>query len=401
MQAFTRRGLLRGIAALGCSAAAHPLTTTVTFAQAPWDARLVVIILRGGMDGLDVIRPVGDPDYARHRGAIAGDGLPLSGFWALHPALRPLLPLWNGGELAFAQAVSTPYRKKRSHFDGQDLLEAGTGNDVALKSVRDGWLNRMLQTVPGLDAETAFAIGREDMKILAGAAEVLRWSPEAQLRLSPQAELLLEHIYADDPLFASASSDAMRLAQEISLEREEEGGDMVMEMAMQGGGDKATKAVAAFAADRLNRDTRIAAFSLTGWDTHRRQKPEMRRALDRLSQTILTLRQGLGGNWSKTMVLAMTEFGRTVALNGTQGTDHGTGGALLMAGGALRGGQVFGDWPGLTEAALFERRDLMPTADVRSYAAWAMRGLFGIERSALEGAIFPGLDMGEDPGIVL
>jgi uncharacterized protein (DUF1501 family) len=156
-----------------------------------------------------------------------------------------------------------------------------------------------------------------------------------------------------------------------------------------------------FAATRLQGATRIAAFSLSGWDTHRGQERAIRAPLTRLQRVILRLQGRMGAEiWGKTTLVAMTEFGRTARENGTGGTDHGTGGLMLMAGGALRGGQVYGRWPGLAEADLYDRRDLMPTSDVRGWAAWAMRGLYGLDRSVLETAVFPGLDMGDDPRII-
>ncbi|MEM9344017.1 MAG: DUF1501 domain-containing protein [Pseudomonadota bacterium] len=391
----TRRTFLQG---LGCSAAAHPLMTSVTFAQAPWENRLVVLILRGGMDGLDVVRPVGDRDFPALRRGMADGGLPLTGFYEMHPGLADLAPLWAAGELGFAHALSTPYRDKRSHFDGQDLLEAGTGMDVPLPT--DGWLNRMLQTVPGVEGETAFAIGRENLHLLSGPAEVANWSPETRFGLSPQAERLLQMIYADDPLFRAASAEAAVLARDIALDLADEDADSDMMQAM-GQGGASEVALAAFAADRLSRDTRIAAFSINGWDTHRNQSRELERVLKRLSEVILTLKQGLGPIWGRTTILALTEFGRTARENGSAGTDHGTGGALLYAGGAVRGGQVLGRWPGVAEADLYDRQDLMPTADVRAYAAWAMRDAFGIDRTALETKVFPGLDLGDNPGLLL
>ena len=150
----------------------------------------------------------------------------------------------------------------------------------------------------------------------------------------------------------------------------------------------------------MNEDTRIAAFSIGGWDTHRNQNGTLPNALKELSSAILTLKKRLGRNWDQTTVLAMTEFGRTVRENGSGGTNHGTGGAMLMAGGAVKGGKVHGQWPGLWELDLYQGRDLEPTADVRSYAAWALRNLFAVDRSALEGLVFPGLDMGSDPRII-
>lgn len=404
----TRRSFLAKSGALGCSLAASPLLTPVTFASAPWDNRLVVIILRGAMDGLDVVQPYGDKNLAGLRRKLktgeAGGASDLDGYFALHPALSGLMPLWRAGELGFAHAVSTPYRDKRSHFDGQDLLEAGTGFDTG-GGVRDGWLNRMLQTLPGLQADTAFAIGREELLVLSGAADVSSWSPDADLDLTPESQQLLQLIYAGDPLFRDAAGEAMQIAQSLRLDGGAEShGDMVkgMQDMMQGArrGKDHVK-IAQFAASRLREETRVAAFSLNGWDTHNNQARGLSTSLDRLSETLLTLRDELGPVWQKTAVLAMTEFGRTVRENGTAGTDHGTGGAMLMAGGAIRGGQVYGAWPGLGEGDLYAGRDLLPTADVRAYAGAAMRGLFGLDTSVLEKTVFPGLDAGALPGIIL
>ncbi len=407
MSDLNRRLFLRGAAAtvLGCSVAASPWLTTVTLAGgAPGfgDKRLIVVILRGAMDGLDALRPVGDPMLTRLRPNLVtagGPGLPLDGFYALHPALAGLAPLWSAQELAFAQAVSTPYRDKRSHFDGQDILEAGTGLDVPQPEIRDGWLNRMLQVVPGLQAETAYAIGREAMPLLAGAAEMRSWVPEQRLNLSPQARLLLERVYHEDAMFRDAALEAMELAEELSAE-DMRAGQMPDALPRAGRRLADIDRLAGFAADRLRGESRIAAFSLSGWDTHRRQDTTLAPSLAGLERLILRLRADLGPIWDQSVVLCMTEFGRTAAENGSRGTDHGTGGTLIMAGGALRGGQVFGDWPGLEEAALYDRRDLMPTSDVRAWAAWTMRGLFGLERGVLEKAVFPGLQMGGDPQIL-
>jgi uncharacterized protein (DUF1501 family) len=382
---LSRRQMLLGGA---CSVAAHPALTTASFAALPSDNRLVVIILRGAMDGLDLLRPVEDPLYAQLRPTLAGDGLDLGGPFALHPALEPLMPMWRRGDLAFAQAVSTPYRDKRSHFDGQDLLEAGIGMDGV---ARGGWLNRLVSTLPGAGEQTAFGVGGDLLPILSGEAQVSRWSPQVDVDLSPQAELLLRRIYAPDPAFAAAGSQALTLSAVI------ESTDLPK---LANGNSQ--HPLAAFAAERLLGETRVAAFSLPGWDTHQGQASGISRAMGRLAQMLMTLEEALGaGVWGKTMVLAMTEFGRTVAENGSKGTDHGTAGAMVLAGGALRGGRIFGDWPGLDEAALYQRRDLMPTDDVRRYAAWAMRHAYGIERGVLERTIFPGLDLGDPLQLVL
>ncbi|MEP1588527.1 MAG: DUF1501 domain-containing protein [Tateyamaria sp.] len=389
---LSRRSFLARSGIIGCSLAASPLLTPVSFAAAPWDTRLVVIILRGGMDGLDVVQPYGDPAFSKLRGSLAlgaeGGALDLDGYFALHPRLAPLMPMWKAGQLSFVNAVSTPYRDKRSHFDGQDLLEAGTSS---LAGVRDGWLNRMLQTVPGITAQTAYAIGREDMRLLTGTAQVANWSPDAEFDLSPQAERLMELITEADPAMHAALSEAQILSAS-GMERGEK----------KGGKTSDHVQVAEFAAQQLSDEARIAAFSLNGWDSHNNQQRVIGGALDRLAETLTTLRGKMRGDtWSKTAVVAMTEFGRTARENGTKGTDHGTGGLMVLAGGAVRGGQVFGDWPGLAESDLYQGRDLMPTGDVRAHAAWVMRGLTGLDRATLEGSIFPGVDLGRDPGLLL
>jgi uncharacterized protein (DUF1501 family) len=392
---LTRRTFLARSALIGCSAAASPLLTPVSFAAAPWDTRLVVIILRGAMDGIDVVRPYGAPEYAALRQGDGSGAADLDGYFGLHPELSDLMPLWQAGELGFFHAVSTPYRDKRSHFDGQDILEAGT---PGLDGVRDGWLNRLLTQLPGVEAHTAYAIGRGDMKLLSGKAPVADWSPDADLVLSPQALRLAERVMEEDPAFHAAFAEALTLSGDEALAPLPEAETMGMGAPVESG--KAHAVIAEYAAEQLRGDARIAAFSINGWDTHNRQSRAIVPALRRLSDTLLLLRNGVGATiWDKTAVIAMTEFGRTVALNGTGGTDHGTGGAMILAGGAVRGGHVYGDWPGLAEADLYQRRDLMPTRDVRAPAAWMMQALTGIDRAALEQVVFPGLDMGAAPGI--
>ncbi len=383
---MNRRSVLRGVGTLGCSAAAFPLMTNITLASAPWEGRLVVLILRGAMDGLDVLRPVGDPDFSGLRSSFGDESTDLDGFFSLHSGLNDLLPMWQSGELAFTHAVSTPYRDVRSHFDGQDLLEAGVGIESGVTKTRDGWLNRLLQVTPGIETETGFAIGRENSRILMGSAQVANWSPETRLNLGASAEDLLIHAYQNDPLFSYSVAEAIELSRSIQPVNAK---------------GRPEISIAKFAAERMRGDTRIVSFSLSGWDTHRRQGNVMPNLLGRLSDTILTLKQGLGEVWSKTAVLAVTEFGRTVYENGSGGTDHGTAGAMLMAGGAIRGGRVYGRWPGLTEADLYERRDLMPTADLRSYIGSVIRTLLGQSKANIERTIFPGVVIADVPEVIL
>ena len=400
---LNRRGFLAGSLGLGCSLAASPFVTPVALANAPGDNRLVVIILRGALDGLDLLRPVGDPDFAALRPTLfdaAAPGLALDGFFALHPALEGLLPLWRAGEMAFVPATSTPYRDRRSHFDGQDHLEVGTAGTLPPALARDGWLNRVLTLLPDADARTAFAVGRERMLILEGAAPMTQWEPGTDLDLSPQSRLLLAHLFAADPLFAEAGQTALEMTgADLAAMSEDNSESMMMATPAVSAGD--ADGLASYIAQQLRGPTRIASFSLSGWDTHHAQGRALVPALTRLQQAILTLREDMGPDWSRTTVLAMTEFGRTMRENGSRGTDHGTGGAMLLAGGAVRGGRMIGGWPGLAEANLYAGRDLMPLRDIRAYSGWAMRDLFGLRASDVESRVFPGLDIGASPGLLL
>lgn len=404
----SRRGFLARTLALGCSAAASPLITPVTFASAPGDNRLVVIILRGGMDGLHAVAPIGDRLLSEYRPALLkAEFADLDGYFALPPELGDLLPMWRAGDVGFAHAVSTPYRDKRSHFDGQDLLEAGV--EVVNSNVRDsGWLNRMLTLIPGTRQETAFSVGHEDMLLLRGPAPKTSWSPEGRVDLSPQAQLLLNAIYEKDPLFAQAGATAMALTEKMRLPAadpnadEEDMADMseIMQSMEEAQAAQGAKSLAAFTAGRLREETRIASFSIGGWDTHQKQLRSMRKAMTELAAALTTLKAELGPVWGRTTVLCLTEFGRTARQNGSRGTDHGTGSALVMAGGGIRGGRVYGKWPGIRDRDLYARRDLMPTRDVRAYPGWAMHHLFGIDRRSVETVVFPGLDLGRDPGFL-
>ena len=394
-----RRAFLKNGLALGCSAAASPLMAPIAFASAPWDTRVVVIILRGAMDGIDVVQPYGDPHYRTARPNLAGGpaagAFDLDGYFAMHPALFRLLPLWTAGEIGFIHAVSTPYRDKRSHFDGQDLLEAG---GVRLDDgTRGGWLNRMVGAIPGTEAEIAYAIGREEMQILSGETQISRWSPEAALDLSPAAKRLLALVNQGDPLFEQASNDAITIAESLSDEDDDQPTDRELEIDGVRINQGHVK-LAQFAADRLRGDSRIASFSLSGWDTHSKQNTALPKALRNLSEVILTLRADLGAAvWAKTAVIAMTEFGRTARENGLIGTDHGTAGAALTAGGAIRGRRVVTNWPGMDEADLYDRRDLLPTRDIRALAGHILQGATGADRSIIEQLVFPGAELGDDP----
>ncbi|WJR66766.1 DUF1501 domain-containing protein [Neorhizobium sp. CSC1952] len=373
---LSRRGFLAG----ACCAAAAPVLTPVTFAAMPGDNRFVTIILRGAMDGLDLVQPYGDPAYAalRPRLGLTPDAglLDLDGFFGLNPAASALMPLWRAGELSFVHAVSTPYRDQRSHFDGQDMLETG-GND---KSERTGWLNRTLAVIPRSDARKAIDINTSMELILSGPNEADSWSSQSNFALADDEIAFLDRLYAGDEAFARAMAEAKKTDMSAdSLYGDEKRGAGIADMARLAGG-------------MLREDYRIASFSINGWDTHVGQKVQFAKAVNGLAAAITTLKDAMGEDvWRKTVVLAMTEFGRTARENGTNGTDHGTGGLAVLAGGAVPGGKVLGTWPGLSDDRLLDRRDLMPTGDVREVAAAMLYRQFGIDPDDLTAKVFPGL----------
>lgn len=371
----------RGFLASACCLAAAPIFTAVTFAAMPGDNRFVTIVLRGAMDGLDLVQPYGEPGFAALRPTLAltpDKGLlDLDGYFGLHPVAADLLPLWKSRELAFVPAVSTPYRDQRSHFDGQDMLESG-GESVSEE--KTGWLNRALAVIPRSDARKAIDVNTSTELILSGPNIVDVWSSDSNLDTAKDEIQFLMRLYAGDPPFAKAMQEANR-ANEASTLSEPAGLR----------GEKITD-VAALAGNMLRKEYRIASFSITGWDTHVGQAEQFKRPVQDLAKAITTLKATLGPDiWSRTVVVAMTEFGRTVRQNGSGGTDHGTGGCAVLAGGAINGGRILGRWPGLKDGTLLDNRDLMPTADVRELAAAMLYRQFDVTADDLTAKIFPGL----------
>jgi uncharacterized protein (DUF1501 family) len=373
---LSRRGFLAG----ACCAAAVPVLTPVSFAAMPGDNRFVTIILRGAMDGLDFVQPYGDPAYAALRpklGLRPDTGLlDLDGFFGLNPAASALMPLWQAKELAFVHAVSTPYRNQRSHFDGQDILETG-GSD---KGQRTGWLNRTLAVIPRSDARKAIDINTSMELILTGPSEADSWSSQSNFALAADEIAFLDRLYAGDEAFAKTMEEAKNTDTSAdSLYGDSKRGAGIADMARLAGG-------------MLREKYRIASFSINGWDTHVGQQGQFRKAAGDLATAITTLKESLGDEaWKRTAVLAITEFGRTARENGTNGTDHGTGGLAVLAGGAVPGGKVLGAWPGLGDDKLLDSRDLMPTGDVREVAAAMLYQQFGIDPGNLTTKVFPGL----------
>ena len=368
----------------------------LTFAAAPAepranDRRLVFMFLRGGMDGLSAVPPYGDTQYAAQRGALAvpaastpGGALNLDGHFGLSPHLEEMHKLFAAGELAVLHAAASPYRE-RSHFDAQNLLENGTIRPFGREA---GWLNVALGTVgdgAGAQARTlGFALGPNVPLVLRGPTQTGSWSPS---RLpQPDADLLdrLAALYRDDPLLGRSFA-AAREAQ--TMMQGHDPGDM---------GSRALPVaeLARTAGEILGRQDgpRVATIDFGGWDTHISQQGEysqLTRNLRLLDRSVAVLKTALGSAWQHAAVLIVTEFGRAVAPNGSGGTDHGTAGAAFVAGGAVRGGRVISDWPGLGRRALYEERDLRPTLDLRALFKAALAAQLGIGEAALETEVFP------------
>lgn len=371
---LTRRRCLHLFAAAG----AYSTMPALALAAAPGNRRLVVIVLRGAMDGLDVVRPHGDPGFARLRPDIKGT-IDLDGFFGIHPGLGPVKSLYRSKELSFVHAAATPYRE-RSHFDGQDILEKGIATNEADKS---GWLNRLLGLMAGNSPSLAIDIGAD--LILDGPNKHGSWLPDIAVNLASESAQFLQALYKGDPVLEPSFAEVQALS----------GGQVTTPNLDPG---ISPRELAGLAGQFLNKESRIAVFSITGWDTHVAQDARMSGQLAVLSNVLLTLKQTLGANWQNTAVVMCSEFGRTARFNGTHGTDHGTGGLAVLAGGLLangNGGKVITNkWPGLGDGQLYEDRDLLPTDDVRRYPAWLITSLFGLRPSKVADVVFPGLDMG-------
>ncbi len=337
------------------------------------DARLLVVLLRGGLDGLHALVPTADPAYPRLRGAVAPDRpLALDGSFALHPALTSMHALYRKGQLLPLIAIAPPYRL-RSHFDAQDCLENGTagpGGD-------SGWLNRCVAAMPGVEG---LALATVMPLILRGQGEATTWSPPLPQELDPVLVQTLRPLYAADAVLAPAFARALG----------DEGGGVATAGSARGGVrlPQTMQAAARFMA--ADGGPRIGFVEDSGWDTHGNQAGVLQRKLAELDAALSAYYQGMGGAWSRTTVAIVTEFGRTAAINGTGGTDHGTGGVAFLAGGAVRGGRILGDWPGLGAHQLHDGRDLRATTDLRALFKGVLREHLGVPDSAVESRVFPG-----------
>jgi uncharacterized protein (DUF1501 family) len=388
----TRRRFLIGAGALAATAT----IPNALFASTGGSSRLVIVILRGALDGLAAVPPFGDPDYTSlHRElAIAAPGGPdgalaLNNTFGLHPSLSFLHERFAAGELVVFHAVASPYRD-RSHFDGQNVLENGLTKPLG---TADGWLNRALAALPrrkGQPADRAVAISQNVPLILRGEAAVISKSPQATPDVDEDLLARLADLYSHDDWFSARLSEAVQT--EKMVDGAADSGAKTTGAVRAGYPDR-VGAVARLASELMRSDggPEIAVIEASGWDTHANQggaKGLLATRLSGLDQGLKSLADGLGPLWPQTAVLVVTEFGRTAAVNGTRGTDHGTGGCAFLVGGAVRGGQVIADWPGL-RTALLDNRDLKPTLDLRSVFKAVLDEHMHVDAQTLAKRVFP------------
>jgi uncharacterized protein (DUF1501 family) len=395
----TRREMLLGSGALFAWAYAPRLARAEGR-----DPRVLVIVLRGALDGLAAVAPTGDPDWVSLRGdrALVLDGkppaLPLDSFFALNPAMPNLYRLYKAQQATIVHAAATPYRE-RSHFDGQDVLESGLARPGGIDS---GWLNRALALLQpdgrvNPQGAKAFAVGPVTPLVVRGPAPVMSWVPQQLLPASEDTQMRLLDLYRHtDPKLASALEgrrDLFTLARKGGLET------MTPRDGQQAAqGIARVRAyfaeVAGAAAKYLERadGPRIGALGLVGWDTHINEgaaSGQLAALLGALDEAIAAIEKGMAGAWRETVVAVVTEFGRTARINGTDGTDHGTATVALLVGGALKGGRVIADWPGLKPANLHDGRDLTPTIDLRAVLKGVLKDHLRVDEKALATSVFP------------
>jgi len=408
---LTRRTLLKSLAATGLYSLA-PFGLGGFVAQAATGGRrLVVVLLRGAVDGLSLVVPYGDANYYKLRTTIAlqppgtaGGSLDLDGHFGLHPALAPLMPLWQAGQLGFVlNSGSTD--ETRSHFDAQQYMESGT---PGIKSTNDGWLNRLLGQLPGTDPTRAISFDVPTPAILGGRLPTAglplgeNWL-EPDDALSDPYRSVFDALYgADDPLslaFQDAVNTKTALQTQLAAHADEitktsgTGATGVDAFALQG---KLVGNVLAESAQNT-----LAFMSFTGWDTHVNQGNDqgtLAKLLSSLGTGLANLATGLGAAWGSTVVVVMSEFGRTARENGNRGTDHGHGNVMWLLGGPVSGGQFHGDWLGLDESSLHEDRDLPVSTDFRAVLSSVLTDHLGMDPSAL-GQVFPGFH-GSMPGTI-
>lgn len=344
----------RFLTAAALGAGALFVAPGLALATVPTERRFVFIIQRGAADGLDILRPTGDSAFAGLRNGLIGDaaGTKLDAMFTLHPALVDVGKMYGQGQALFVHAIASPYRD-RSHFDGQNVLETGGTQPYA---VRDGWLNRLVAILPR-SSEQAIAIAPTVPTALRGSVQVASYAPSALPAAADDLMTRVTALYDADPKLHPAWSAALDTKG----------------LAANAGAAQDPASLGRLTARFLTKPNgpRIAMLETLGWDTHSAQKPRLANQLKNLDAMLAALRDGLGPAWADTTVLVATEFGRTVAMNGTGGTDHGTGSVAMLVGGAVKGGRVIADWPGLAANKLYQSRDLRPTGALDALIAGA------------------------------
>jgi uncharacterized protein (DUF1501 family) len=382
------------LAAGTLAAGAALLTSRLSFANTntTGKSRFVFVILRGALDGLAAVPPYGDRDYAALRRDLAfsaNNALPLNELFGLHPSLPFLKESFTARELVVFHAIASPYRE-RSHFDGQDVLENG---DTRAHATQSGWLNRALAAIPASrssDKELGVALGQNIPLVMRGPAAVTSWSPSRLAALDEDTLERITDLYSSDPLLAKRLADALDADAMADSPMSDTGAG---KRRGEAGSARYIEVVHA-AAEFLRREDgpKVAVFDTMGWDTHANEGAAQGQLAGRLSALdagLRSLKEQLGPVWNDTAVLLATEFGRTAAINGTRGTDHGTAAAAFLVGGAVRGGRVIAEWPGLSNRALYQGRDLMPTLDVRSVLKGVLEEHLLVPSRALDGTVFP------------
>lgn len=375
-----RRFLMRSAAGAAFAMLPHTALASLSGSR---DPRLLVVVLRGALDGLAAVPAIGDAHYADLRAGFDLSGnsiLPLDGFFALNANLPTLGRLYRSGQATILHGMATSYRE-RSHFDGQDMLETG----LIRPGGSTGWLNRATETIKTLSPAKpagAVSLGFSAPLIMRGKAPVMTWAPQVYPEADQDTLARILALYeANDPDLGKVMQSAFAM----------DGGES--DMKGKGGNQNFLREIeqtAQFFSDPEG--PRIAALSSDGWDTHARQNPKDGRLgglLKSLDEGIALLEDRLRPVWADTIVAIVTEFGRTAAINGTDGTDHGTGTAAFLIGGALKGGKVVADWPGLGAKNLYEGRDLKPTLHVNGMFKGLLRDHFGLDQSALNSHVFP------------
>lgn len=370
----SRRRFLMGASAVAASFSLPGLV----MAQNREARRFVMVILRGGMDGLGSVPAIGDRHFRSARGELAEmETLKLDGFFGLHSALTNVATMYEQGDAVVFHAVAPPYLG-RSHFDGQNVLESGGDEPYALKT---GWLYRALATTTDRPRQrAAMSIGANTPLLLRGDEAVGSWLPDRLPEPNDDTLARVLALYDDDPRLSGAVR-AMQTTEEML------GEDMMM--SGRGRGNDVQLAEAAARIISNPDGPQISVLESTGWDTHANQNFVLTARLRALDNGIGALKEGLGNLWSETAVLVVSEFGRTVATNGTRGTDHGVGGAAFLLGGAVKGGRVISDWPGLARQALHEGRDLKSTLDVRAIGKSVLIDHLGANGDKVDQSVFP------------